>query len=102
MISEKTHILGVESILFTPDIYYNTEEKVWLAFLTQLDVATWGDTFEEAKEMLVDAAIAATEFIVEHQPELDGELRKQLPYAKLIYGKTEKEVWDFLYASIHV
>ena len=102
MVSEQTHILGVESIPFTPDIYYDEEEKVWLAFLTQLDVATWGDTLEEAKEMLVDAAIAAAEFAVEHEPELDGEIRKQLPYAKLVYGKTEKEVWDILYASIHI
>jgi len=51
MISEKTHIVDVESIPFTPDIYYDAEEKAWLAFLTQLDVATWGDTLAESKEM---------------------------------------------------
>ena len=52
MSHENTKIIGVESVQITPDISYDAEEKVWLAFCTQLDVATWGDTFEETREML--------------------------------------------------
>jgi len=67
------------------------------AYCPELDVATAGDTIEEARAMLVDAVIVAAESLVEHRDELGEPLLAQLPYAWLVYGKTEEEVEALLF-----
>lgn len=67
------------------------------AYCPELDVATAGDTVEEARAMLVDAVIVAAESLVEHRDDLGEPLLAQLPYAWLVYGRPEAEIDALLF-----
>lgn len=71
--------------------------NLFTAYCPELDVATAGDTVEEARALLVDAVLVAAESLVEHRDDLGEPLLGQLPYAWLVYGRPESEIKMLLF-----
>ncbi len=55
-------------LTFTVEIAYSPEDKGFLAECFELDVATWGDDWEDAMDNLLDAIWGVSEVLVrDHQ-----------------------------------
>jgi len=87
------HKPGQLTALIFPD------DDQFSAYCPELDVATCGDTAAEAREMLTDAVITTAASLVENRDKLAGSLLDKLPYAWLVYGKDEQEVYTLLFAE---
>jgi predicted RNase H-like HicB family nuclease len=71
-------------LTFTVEITYDPEDKGYLVECVELDVATWGDDWDEAVENLLDAVLGVSEVLVcDHRA--DKTLRDpRLPHAQLV------------------
>jgi len=97
----------VELNSFATTITYYQEDRGYLARCLPLDAVAWGDTPEEALELLVDAVIEISETLVENCPNPDEFLQKKLCYAQIIYKHREsreevKSILGFCRDAIYV
>ena len=78
-------------LTFTVEIAYDSEGKGYLVECAELDVATWGDTWDEAVENLLDAVWGVSEVLVQdHQT--DPALRDpRLTHARLVVSLNDEE-----------
>ena len=78
-------------LTFTVEIAYDREDKGYLAECVELDVATWGDTWDEAVENLLDAVWGVSEVLV-HDHQSDPNLRDpRLSHARLVVSLDGEE-----------
>ena len=89
------HRLLVEKALeptFTTCIEFDPASNEYLAFCSELEIATSGETLEEAKEMIADAAQVTAQSLLDHQDRLAGSnLAHLLPYARQIVACADQQ-----------
>lgn len=89
---ERLLVEKAQETTFTTRIEFDPASKEYLAFCSELEIATSGETLEDAKEMIADAAQVTAQSLLDHQDRLAGSnLAHLLPYARQIVACADQQ-----------
>lgn len=93
---------GLDCLRLDLEIEYDAETQSYAAWCDRLGVATSAPTAGHAQEMLLDAILQATDFVLRNRNSLRHEMLGQVVAAELLQGLSEQELREFICAHVHV